>query len=363
MDILYVLLVIVMDAYILPAVKASNTDYKISTVSSNVVGGFTGGLYWDGEHNRLYWLEIGHGDDPTSIVCYDPNTEKTYKATIIGDKLRPLSMVIRVKGTQDTFLIGVGGALALIRWDCTSDRDINPVEIFRLEDMRFIYGKADAEGSLWAGTLKSGPKPSWYNPRRYSYASIYKIDEGKQSKRITSGEDMMDGFEWSLNNKKFYFMDSWSRKMYAYQYDSGRKKLSSENVMVRTYTEDGPSHKISKYISGYGITIDNNGHLWIPGNGLGKIFQIDSKFPGSWSRLLTIKTEIALADMWPTSVCFGGKDLDILFVTTTHFDWTKDRQEMYPKSGNTFMITGLGVTGARPSSPVKISNDLLKKCC
>lgn len=75
--------------------------------------------------------------------------------------------------------------------------------------------------------MKSGPKPRWYNPRKFIYASIYKIDEGKQSKRMTSGEDMMDGFEWSLSKQKFYFMESWNRLMYAYVYDSGRNKLSS----------------------------------------------------------------------------------------------------------------------------------------
>ncbi|XP_054284975.1 regucalcin-like [Macrosteles quadrilineatus] len=370
MEIVHILLLTIIGAFILPAVKAKiNKDYKISTVNSEVVDGFTGGLYWDGEHNRLYWLEMGYGDDPRSIVCYDPDTGVTFKATI-GGKLRPLVMAIRVEGTQDMFLIGVGGALALIRWDCTSNRDINPVEVFHLENgKRFNDGKADSSGSLWAGTLKPGPKPGWFD---YRFASINKIDEGKQLKRMFSRKEMMNGMEWSLDDNTIFFMDSWNYNIYKFNYDREKKELGKSRWAW--YTLDEATAKTPEYISGYGLTIDNEGQLWIPGNGLGTVFRIDHEKEGP-DLLVSVKAaEITIPEtMWPTSVCFGGKDLDILFVTTARFDWTKilKKKNKYPnlspkeytKSGYTFMITGLGVKGARPSRPVKIPNDMLKKCC
>lgn len=55
----------------------------------------------------------------------------------------------------------------------------------------------------------------------------------------------------------------------------------------------------------------------------------------------------------PTSVAFGGKDLEILFVTSARIYWSAELEAKYPQSGRLIAITGLGVKGL-PSRDVDI---------
>lgn len=62
----------------------------------------------------------------------------------------------------------------------------------------------------------------------------------------------------------------------------------------------------------------------------------------------------------PTSVCFGGKDLSTLFVTSARVDWTEEFESSYPNSGKLFQITNIGAKGAGPSRPIDLPKPLLK---
>lgn len=66
-----------------------------------------------------------------------------------------MTLVIRVKGTEDKFVIGLQGALALIQWDGKSDAKIKPMVFMDLEDpkdkSRCNDGKVDPFGRLWVG--------------------------------------------------------------------------------------------------------------------------------------------------------------------------------------------------------------------
>lgn len=50
-----------------------------------------------------------------------------------------------------------------------------------------------------------------------------------------------------------------------------------------------------------------------------------------------------------TSCCFGGKNLDELFVTCGVQGSTEEERKEYPMTGSVFRVTGLGVRG-RPSN-------------
>ena len=46
-----------------------------------------------------------------------------------------------------------------------------------------------------------------------------------------------------------------------------------------------------------------------------------------------------------TSCCFGGPNLDELYVTSCAFDFTEDDYKEQPNGGSLFRVTGLGVKG------------------
>lgn len=51
-----------------------------------------------------------------------------------------------------------------------------------------------------------------------------------------------------------------------------------------------------------------------------------------------------------TSVVFGGRNLDTLYVTTMRKGLTPEQLEKQPAAGSVFAVTGLGTTGQRPGS-------------
>lgn len=56
-----------------------------------------------------------------------------------------------------------------------------------------------------------------------------------------------------------------------------------------------------------------------------------------------------------TSVTFGGRNFDILYVTTMKKGLTPEQIEKQPAAGALFSISNLGVTGLY-NSPVEIGN-------
>lgn len=48
-----------------------------------------------------------------------------------------------------------------------------------------------------------------------------------------------------------------------------------------------------------------------------------------------------------TSCCFGGKNLDELYVTSSAYEVSSEEFEKYPLSGSVFRVTGLGVRGRK----------------
>jgi len=49
-----------------------------------------------------------------------------------------------------------------------------------------------------------------------------------------------------------------------------------------------------------------------------------------------------------TSACFGGPDLDILYVTSAAIGMDDEGLAAYPDAGGLFAVTGLGIRG-RPT--------------
>lgn len=96
----------------------------------------------------------------------------------------------------------------------------------------------------------------------------------------------------------------------------------------------------SQQVGPDGMTIDENDNLWFAVYGQGVILNVN----GVTGDLIQ---KIELPIMFPTSVAFGGQNLDELYVTTASLEVKKEDKEKYPKSGCTLKITGLGVKGRR----------------
>ena len=86
-----------------------------------------------------------------------------------------------------------------------------------------------------------------------------------------------------------------------------------------------------------GMTIDENGFLYVATFGGSKILKIDPMTK-------KIADEIKLPVEQITSAAFGGPNLDVLFVTTCGVEFNTPQP---PPAGGVFKITGLGVKGTK----------------
>lgn len=144
--------------------------------------------------------------------------------------------------------------------------------------------------------------------------------------------ELSNGMDWSVDGGKFYYINSIPKQIYSFDFDGSMGTITNQKTIV-----DYNQHPSSL---GYpdGMCRDSEGKLWIAGVCGGNVTRWD---PLTGEKLLTIDMPVC----HPTACCFGGANLDVLYVTSGLFGCTGEELERYPLSGSLFAITGLGVKG------------------
>lgn len=269
------------------------------------------GPLWDVEQERLYWIDSFDG--------------RVFRATADGREIRswdvPMkigSMALRKDGSGAVVSLQRGfhlldfasGDLTLIH-DPEPDRPMN-----RLND-----GKVDRRGRFFAGsmdTMEEGPS-----------GGLYRLDPDFSVTRIDSGIICSNGPCWSPDDRTFYFADTWTGEIWAYDYDIDTGAATNRRTFVRVDTSKGGAAD--------GSTVDAEGYLW---NALVYDGRLVRYAPdGSVDRIIDMPVKKI------TSVMFGGPKLDTLYVTSM----AKPPLPRFPGDGvlrgSLFAISGLGVTG------------------
>src|SRR5690606_13514351 len=99
--------------------------------------------------------------------------------------------------------------------------------------------------------------------------------------------------------KTFYFCDSYDDKMYAYDYDIETGNISNRRLFASNHEYPGTFD---------GSTVDAEGYIWNAHVFGGRIIRYAPD--GSIDRVVKFPVRNL------TSVMFGGKDLDVLYVTS-----------------------------------------------
>jgi sugar lactone lactonase YvrE len=187
--------------------------------------------------------------------------------------------------------------------------------------LRFNDGKVDRQGRFLAGTMHIRP------PAEQDRAGkLYRLDADRSATVLERAIGVANGPCFSPDGATFYFTDSPRRQVYAYDYDQRAGTLGGKRLFVDAAdfgtTVDGQ-------------TVDADGYVWSALFNIGKIARFDPA--GQLDRLIDVPVS------HPTNVAFGGRDLDILFLTSLSRSPNFTASE--PGAGGLFKITGLGVTG------------------
>ena len=123
-----------------------------------------------------------------------------------------------------------------------------------------------------------------------------------------------------------YFTDSPTKNIYAFDYEASSGNISNRRVFFRLEEAAEPD----------GLVIDVDGHIWTALYGTGKVLRLspEGKVVG----------EIHLPTRYVTCPCFGGPDLDELFITTAAEAQPEKEPESARHGGNIFRVK-VGVRG------------------
>lgn len=180
-----------------------------------------------------------------------------------------------------------------------------------LPQNRFNDGKIDRAGRLWAGTMD--------RTEQSATGALYRLDTDLAWHRIDEGYHVTNGPAFSLDGRLMYHTDSARQTVFAFDLAEDGT-VSGRRVHLQFGEGDGYPD---------GMTVDAEGCLWIAfWDGW-----CVRRFSPEGERL----AELPVPAQRPTSVAFGGRDLDHLFVTSARRDLSPDELAGQPFAGGLFM--------------------------
>ena len=175
---------------------------------------------------------------------------------------------------------------------------------------RFVFGSMD--------TMEEAP-----TGRLYSY------EEGKELRVLDEGIICSNGPCWSPDGSIFYFADTWTGDIWAYDYDLETGDVSNRRVFATVDQSDGGACD--------GMTVDAEGFVWQAHVYAGKLNRYDPD--GKLERQIEMPVKKV------TCPVFGGSNLDRLFVTTMARPPLPRFPEDGAARGTLYVIDDLGIKG------------------
>jgi sugar lactone lactonase YvrE len=267
------------------------------------------GPSWDSKNGVLYWVDIFRGQ----VHIYDPQKSKDtavrageYVSCVVPRRSGGVAMTLR----HGFYTLALeDGRVALI---AEVEKD--------MAENRFNDGKCDPAGRLWAGTMDIEERA----PR----GALYCLEKGSRVLTVLKGTIVSNGLGWSPDWSTMYFIDSPTRKVFAFDYAIETGELKSRRIAVDFAGQPGEPD---------GMAVDEEGMIWVAHWGGWRITRFD---PNTGRALERVSMPVSQV----TSCCFGGNRLDRLYVTTARSGLSPDALSKEPLAGDLFEVQ-TGVKG------------------
>ncbi|MDR3696635.1 SMP-30/gluconolactonase/LRE family protein [Mucilaginibacter sp.] len=268
------------------------------------------GPVWDIKRGVICWIDILDGE----IHEYSPESKK--HKTIPVNQMVGAAVICR----DGNFLAALKNGFGFVNRE-TGEVNMLANPESHIPGNRFNDGKCGPDGRFWAGTMSHTDEPG--------KGSFYAFDTDHSVSKKISNVSISNGMAWSADHKTFYYIDTPTFTVAAYDFDKNTAEISNKRVVINIPKEDG---------SPDGMTIDSEGMLWIAHwDG----WQITRWNPDTGKKLLSIPLPAARI----TSCAFGGDDMDDLYITSARTGLTKDQLTEQPLAGSLFIIKNIGYKG------------------
>lgn len=277
------------------------------------------GPVWEESEQTLLFVDIAG----KKIHRWSPTTNQI-QSVETGD-----TVSFAVPRKSGGYVAGVARSIVALDWSTQMTTPLVEVDEDKPNN-RLNDGKVDPVGRLLAGTMGKEVRPAEVQRQQ---GSLFSVNSDLTVTKHLGQVDISNGLDWSLDQKTFFYIDSLSLTVDAFDYDSDTGLIGNRRVVYRMDEGEGLPD---------GMTVDSEGRLWVACYNGGRVINID---PVTGMRLQTVSLPV----MKTTSCCFGGPDYSDLYVTSASLGLDQLERRQQPLAGDTFRVTGLGVKG-RPSN-------------
>lgn len=254
------------------------------------------GPAWDEKTQTLYWLDILE--------------KRIYAGT---DLLAQLDDFIGCLAPRKNGNLILGKRASFVDFEPASLRQTVLASVSESATNRINDGKCDPAGRFIAGTMDMNEiDPS---------GSLYSFD-GRQVTRLLDGIRISNGLAWSTDHKTFYYIDTPTREVRAFDYDLASGQIADPRIAFRVPEALGWPD---------GMTSDMAGNLWIAMWGGAQV----TRWNPNTGQLLE---QIPVPALQTSSVVFGGKNRNELYITSARKGMSEADLQSYPLSGGLFKV-------------------------
>ena len=241
--------------------------------------GFGEGPVWDDRRATLLWLDYAERE----LLELDPALDSVIRT--------PLAVDVGAIGLVDdaSLIAAVPDGFAWIdrrsgRLSTMANVEPGPLPT-RMND-----GSCDPAGRFLAGSVGLRLEPG--------IGALHRLDRHGTTRHLVDGLTVSNGLGWSPDGSTLYLVDS-QVGIDAFDYDVASGRLGARRRLI-SFPPDGGVPD--------GLTVDTAGFLWVAmfGGGCLRRFAPDG----------TPDERIELPVTHPTSVAFGGRDLEDLYITS-----------------------------------------------
>jgi sugar lactone lactonase YvrE len=177
------------------------------------------------------------------------------------------------------------------------------------ENTRFNDAKVDPWGNYWVGSMDL--------EFQSAIGALFCMKPNGDVVEVLDTVTCSNGLCWNKEQSKFYYIDSPTQELIAYDFDPVTLELSERQVIYR---------ELRPEVYPDGMCIDRNGNIWMALWGGGEVLVINPE-------KACVEDVLALPCPNVTSCCFAGKELNELMVTTASVETDI---ENFPLAGSVF---------------------------
>lgn len=255
---------------------------------------------WDEREAMLWWVDARF----PAVKRLDPATGAVMMLVlpeVVGSlALRESGGMLAATKSGIHFLDPASGALEM-----KADPESH------LPDNRFNDGRCDRAGRFWAGTMS--------HVNRDPTGSLYRFEADFRSTRLRNAIIIPNSLAFSPDGRTMYFADTNRHTIWAYDYDPASGAATGERVFADTGA-GWPD----------GSCVDADGCLWNADYGASRVVRYTPA--GKVDRTY----ELPVTNV--TCCCFGGRDLDTLYITTATQRLSPQALAQQPLAGSLFAL-------------------------